>query len=359
MSATDKSSFLTRATRRGAMIGAAAVAAAALMAGPAVAQSNSRAVPEAEWNKIVEAAKKEGKVVVYATMAPPQHDRLVAAFNAAYPGIKMELVRIVGTAMTIKFEQEREAQNVAGGDVMITADVRWAMEGAKKGYLKNIVGPNAAKFPDAGVFDNKIGYVVGMPWIMSYNTDLVKEPVKTYQDLLRPDLKGKIGSTSLVAEVVTIWWSWVDRNNPGLLEKLAKEQNIKMYASSTAAAAATASGEIAVNSFSVMPLDAALIAQKAPMKSVIPNPAYGFAYGGAAVSWAKNPNAALVAVDFMMSEKGQAAMIGNGEASSMIPNFPGSIDLKANNISLLDWNEYTPERIKAFEQRWNSLFGAR
>lgn len=346
-------------SRRTAIAGAAAVAAAALWTGPALAQAGSRSVPDAEWKKIVEAAQKEGKVVVYATMAPPQHDRLVAAFNAAYPGIKMELVRIVGTAMTIKFEQERAAQNVAGGDVMITADVRWAMDGIKKGYLNNIVGPNAAKFPDSGVFDNKIAYVVGMPWIMSYNTDLVKQPISTYQDLLRPEFKGKIGSTSLVAEVVTIWWSWVDRNNPGLLEKLAKDQGIKMYASSTAAAAATASGEIAVNSFSVTPLDAALISKGAPMKSVIPNPAYGFAYGGAAVSWAKNPNAALVAVDFMMSEKGQAAMIGDKEASSVIPNFPGSIDLKANNISLLDWNEYPPERIKAFEQRWNTLFGAR
>jgi iron(III) transport system substrate-binding protein len=349
---------LRRVARRSVLAGVA-MATAALWMGPAQAQSASRSVPDAEWNKILEAARKEGKVVVYATMAPPQHDRLVAAFNAAYPGIKMELLRIVGTAMTIKFEQEREAQNVAGGDVMITADVRWAMEGGKKGYLKNIVGPNAAKFPDVGVHDNKIAFVVGMPWIMSYNTELVKEPIKNYQDLLRPDLKGKIGSTSLVAEVVNIWWSWVDRNNPGLLDRLGKEQSIKMYASSTAAAAAAGSGEIAVNSFSVIPLETALIAQKAPLKIVIPNPAYGFAYGGAAVSWSKNPNAALVALDFILSEKGQAALVGNSEASSVIPNFPNSIDLKANNISLLNWEEYPPERIKAFEQRWNSLFGAR
>ena len=342
--------------RRSLLVGAVALASTVL-AGAAHAQT-PRAVPDAEWTKILDAAKKEGKVVVYATMTPAQHDRLVAAFNAEYPGIKMELVRIVGAAMTTKFEQERLTPNVPGGDVMITADVRWAMDSAKKDYLVNIAGPNAAKFPNDGVYDGKIAYVVGMPWIMSYNTDLVKQPITNYKDLLRPELKGKIGSTSLVAEVVTIWWSWLDKNNPGLLEQLAK-QDIKMYPSSVGAAAAAASGEILVNSFSVTPAEKALIDRGAPIKIVIPSPAYGFYYGGAGVSWAKNPNAAKVALDFMMSAKGQAALVGESEATSLIPGFPKSIDLKANNISLLNWNDYTPERIKAFEARWNSLFGTR
>ena len=54
-------------------------------------------------------------------MAPAVHDRIVAAFNAANPGIKMELVRVVGTAMTARFEAERTQTGVEGGDAMITA----------------------------------------------------------------------------------------------------------------------------------------------------------------------------------------------------------------------------------------------
>ena len=59
-------------------------------------------------------------------MAPAVDDRIVAAFNAANPGIKMELVCVLGAAMSVKFDQERLAPNVEGGDTMITAGIRWS-----------------------------------------------------------------------------------------------------------------------------------------------------------------------------------------------------------------------------------------
>ena len=348
-----------RFTIRRTLLAAAALAlGAALPIGSALAQASSRTVPPAEWNKIVEAARKEGKVILYATMAPPVHDRIVAAFNAANPGIKMELVRLVGSAMSVKFDQERLQTGVEGGDAMITADIRWAMEAQKKGYLKTPVGPNAAAWPESFVKNSQIMFLGINPWIMNYNPSIVKGPVTSYQDLLRPEFAGKIGSMALVAEVGTIWYKWLDDTYPGFLENLAK-QNVKMYPSAVAATNSTASGEVAANMFSVIPIDNALIAQKAPLKSVITSPAYGFSYGGAVVSWAKNPNAALVAVDFLMSPKGQAAIVGNQEAASPLPNIPGSLDTSKLNLQLVDWDKQTPESLKAFEVKWNKLFGAR
>ena len=330
----------------------------ALSAGSAAAQANSRNVPPAEWNKIVEAAKKEGKVILYATMAPAVHDRIVAAFNAANPGIKMELVRVVGAAMTARFEAERTQTSVEGGDAMITADVRWAMDAQKKGYLKTPVGPAAAAWPERMMKQGQIVFLGINPWVLNYNTNLVKTPINTYQDLLRPELNGKIGSTALVAEVVTIWYKWLDDTYPGYIEQMAK-QNVKMYPSSVAPSNSVGSGELHANWFSVIPIDNALHAQKAPMRTVMPNPALGFSYGGAIVSWAKNPNAALVAMDYLMSVRGQTAIVGNQEAASPLPNVPGSIDTSKLNLQLLDWDKATPESLKAFQARWDKLFGTR
>ena len=90
--------FHQRTARRTALVAAALLTLSA-WAPVAVAQTNSRTVPAAEWNRILEAGRKEGKVVLYGTMAPPVHDRIVAAFNSAYPGIKMEIVRVIGTAI--------------------------------------------------------------------------------------------------------------------------------------------------------------------------------------------------------------------------------------------------------------------
>jgi iron(III) transport system substrate-binding protein len=142
------------------------------------------------------------------------------------------------------------------------------------------------------------------------------------------------------------------------MEKLAA-QKVKMYPSTVASANSTASGEISAGVFSVIPVDNALHAQNAPMKTVIPAQAYGFAYGSAILGWAKNPNAALVAQDFMMSVLGQQAVVGKGEAASPVPNVPGALDVSKINLTLIDWDKVTPEGVKAFEARWNSLFGAR
>jgi len=344
--------------RRALMLASLLAMGCALPMGSALAQANSRNVPPAEWAKIQEAARKEGKVIVYATMGPAQHERILAAFNANNPGIKMELVRIVGSALTAKVEQERVQSNVVGADFVITADIRWASDAVKKGYLKTPVGPAAAAYPDAWVRGGQVALMAHTPWVMHYNTDLVKTPITSYQDLLRPELAGKVGGLSLVAEVVTLFYKWLDESNPGYLEKLAA-QKVKMYPSTVGSANSTASGEISAGVFSVIPVDNVLHAQKAPIKTVIPAQSYGFAYGTAILSWAKNPNAALVAQDFMMSVKGQTAIVGNAEAASPLPNVPGALDVSKINLTLIDWDKVTPEGVKAFEARWNSLFGAR
>ena len=267
--------------RRRSLIFCASLVFGMVVAAPsALAQVGSRNIAAAEWAKIQDAARKEGKVVVYATMGPAVHDRIVEAFNAANPGIKMELVRIVGAALTTKIEQERLAQNVAGADMMLTADVRWAGDAVKKGYLKTPVGPAAAAYPDSWMRGGQVALVAPTPWVIHYNTNLVKTPITGYQDLLRPEFTGKIGGVSLVAEVVTLFYKWLDESNPGYLEKLSA-QKVKMYPSTVGSANSTASGEISVGVFSVIPVDNALHAQKAPMKTVIPNPSYGFAYTNA------------------------------------------------------------------------------
>lgn len=345
-------------TRRALVLGTALAMGATLPVATAFAQANSRSVPAAEWTKIVDAARKEGKVIVYGTMGPAQHERILAAFNAAHPGIKMELVRIVGSALTAKVEQERVQPNVAGADFVLTADIRWASDSVKKGYLKTPVGPAAAAYPDAWVRGGQVALMAHTPWVMHYNTNLVKTPITSYQDLLRPELAGKLGGVSLVAEVVTLFYKWLDESNPGFLEKFAA-QKVKMYPSTVGSANSTASGEISAGVFSVIPVDNALHAQKAPMKTVIPAQAYGFAYGTAILSWAKNPNAALVAQDFMMSVAGQTAVVGNAEAASPLPNVPGALDVSKINLTLIDWDKVTAESVKTFENRWNTLFVAR
>jgi hypothetical protein len=53
-------------------------------------------VLHAEWDQIVEAAKREGKVVVIGTRGPEARDALTKGFQRKYPGIQVDLTGMAG-----------------------------------------------------------------------------------------------------------------------------------------------------------------------------------------------------------------------------------------------------------------------
>ena len=95
----------------------AALAAAAVfvLTAPAHAQ-----VPQgypADYAKIVEAAKKEGKVVVYSTTDAVAANPLIKDFQALYPGIQVEYSDLNSTELYNRFIAEAAA-GTGTGDVL-------------------------------------------------------------------------------------------------------------------------------------------------------------------------------------------------------------------------------------------------
>src|SRR6201986_3514241 len=77
-------------SRRNILKGASALALGTVFAAPARA-----AAPPAQaiTPELVEAAKKEGTVVLYSSMDLPVGEKLGKAFEAAYPAIKIQIER--------------------------------------------------------------------------------------------------------------------------------------------------------------------------------------------------------------------------------------------------------------------------
>ena len=63
---------------------------------------------DADWAAIEAGDKKVGKLNLYPTCLPGD-EGLIAAFEAAYPGIKVETVRLGSGAMMQRFEAETAA----------------------------------------------------------------------------------------------------------------------------------------------------------------------------------------------------------------------------------------------------------
>src|ERR1700760_1446222 len=70
---------------------------------------------------LVEAAKKEGKVILYSSMDLPVGEKLGKAFEAQYPGIAVQIERSGSERLFQRVDQEF-ASNIRAVDVINTSD---------------------------------------------------------------------------------------------------------------------------------------------------------------------------------------------------------------------------------------------
>src|SRR5476651_1411326 len=182
----------TTFTRRGVLKAGTALAASTVFAEPIRA-----AAPPAEavTPALIEAAKKEGKVVHYTSVDLPLAEKVAKAFEAKYPGIAVRVERTGAERVFSRIAQERSS-NIHACDVVQSSDaahfVVWKREGVLAPYVPEDVAkhyPPEHKDPD-GLFASYRVYLC----IIAYNTNLVKaeEAPKSFQDLLDPKWVSKI-----------------------------------------------------------------------------------------------------------------------------------------------------------------------
>ncbi len=317
------------------------------------AQGHFKGYKPAEWAKIVAAAKKEGRVTLYYVSTQPVVDRLKAAFAKQYPDIQVDALRLVGTQLVGKLDQER-ATGADGGDVAITPETSWASERVKDKGMAEPVGPASAHWPGKYTIDS-VTPMLGMePLILVYNSKEVKTPVTGYADFLRPEFKGKVATPDLVANIFFAFYEWLEQTQgPDFLPKLAA-QNPRFYPSCVPVTQQIVVGELLGETLCVATIVSPMIKQGAPIKQVVPKPAVATPFAGVIAKWSKRPNSAQVFMDFVMSPAGQAAWAANGEMASPLPNIPNSLDI--SSMTALDPTRFTPDVAKAYRAKWDKMF---
>src|SRR5256885_2573446 len=152
------------------------------------------AAPACAQDARLEAAKKEGKVVWYTSLALTSAEKVAKLFEAAYPGIKVEVHRTGSQRILQRVMQELGA-NIKIADVVHTSDAGHFVLLKDKKLLAHYTPAGVEKFP-AG-FKDKDGYYFGLRATVNciaYNSKLVPaaEAPKTWKDLLDPKWKGKL-----------------------------------------------------------------------------------------------------------------------------------------------------------------------
>jgi ABC-type Fe3+ transport system substrate-binding protein len=172
---------VTRLFNRGILVLGVVAVSLSMAAGSAFAQQAN-----------VEAAKKEGKVVVYGSVVPQAMEDLHRGFEAKY-GIKVEYWRGDSTKVSERARTEWRAGKPGFDVVEGNRGVQLIMK--SEGLFAKYAPPSSEKFP--AQFKEKDGLITPwrvLPISILYNTELVKpgELPKTFDDLLNPKWSGKI-----------------------------------------------------------------------------------------------------------------------------------------------------------------------
>src|SRR3954464_5504818 len=177
--------------RRGILKGSTALALGSILTSRVLA-----AAPPAEaiTPQLIEAAKKEGKVVWYTSIDLSVSEKIGAAFKAKF-GIDVRAERTGAERVFQRIGQEY-ASNVHAVDVANSSDAAHLLAWKRQGILLPYVPEDVAKYykPEHRDADGCYAGFRATLCPMAYNTRLVKaeEAPKSYKDLLDPKWKGKL-----------------------------------------------------------------------------------------------------------------------------------------------------------------------
>ena len=169
-------------------------AAASVAAGAVLAQANLATYEGADrMERIVAAAKKEGALTLYTTIAEKDLPVLIKPFETKY-GIKVNVWR----AGTDKVLQRTLAEASARRrDVDVVHFGSPEMEAlSREKVLQPVASPTYRDLVPGSVPKHREwAATILSVWVQAYNTNLIKKAdlPRTYQDLLDPKWKGKLG----------------------------------------------------------------------------------------------------------------------------------------------------------------------
>ncbi|MEI9804428.1 MAG: ABC transporter substrate-binding protein [Pseudolabrys sp.] len=307
------------------------------------AQSSAFAqVPEgypADYAKIVEAAKKEGKVVIYSTTDAVSANPLVKDFEALYPGIKVEYSDLNSTELYNRFIAEAAANN-GTGDVIWSSAMDLQVKLVADGQTLTYASPEIKALPKWAVWKDAAYGTTYEPIAFVYNKRLVPEAdvPKDHTALMKlleskaDFYKGKITAYDPERSGVGYLFCNEDiKNFPAawdLFKAMGKAQ-AKLYTSAGAMMERVTSGEHLI-AYGIFGSYALSRSKKDPNLGIVLPSDYTMITSRVAFisKGAKSPNAAKLFLDYMLSKRGQE-VVAKTDLYTLRSDIDGDATLKA------------------------------
>ena len=350
----------SKVSRRGLLIGSSA-----LVAGSAFSTRVLSAAPPASaiTPQLIEAAKKEGKVVWYTSIDLKLSEQIGKAFEAKYPGVSCKVERSGAERLLQRISQEYQS-NIHAVDVVNSSDASHLAYWKDQGLLAPYVPEDVAKYYPAEHKDADGTYASFRVFlcVIAYNSSLVtkEEAPKSFADLLKPQWKGKIvkAHPGYSGTILTATFQTARDLGWGYFEKLA-QQDVLQVQSASVPPKKLALGERAVQADGVEYLIFKEKESGQPVEPVYATEGTPLIIGpNGLFKAAPNPNAARLFQSYCFSPECQQVNINVGglrSAHPMAKDKPGRMSLK--DIKLMkDDAEGVLKNAEAIKAHYVKLF---
>jgi iron(III) transport system substrate-binding protein len=273
--------------------------------------------------RLLAGARAEGKVLWYTSLAGSSYKDLAKAFETKYPGIKVETYRGTSTDIMTRVSAEAQANQIVADVLETTVPPLSYLRDNK--LLLAYTFPQIAKYPAATKESAGQGLIY---WAVDretysgvgYNTSVIPGSAvpKKYEDLLRPELKGKIGFVSNETGVRAIG-GMLHAKGEEFVRKLKNQGVVLQSVSGRAMADLVVSGEVPLSP-TVFRDHAVEVKNKGAPVEWVPMDIVPTNTGGVAVlARAPRPHAALLMADFLLGPDG-AKILGDLQyGSPLVP----------------------------------------
>ena len=307
----------------------------------------------------VDAAKKEGKAIIYGTVVPKVMGQIQKGFEAKY-GIKTEYWRADATKVIDRVLTEWRSGR-PGFDIVIGARGPLAL-GKKDGVYAKFSPASAASFP--AKFKDNDGQLNAWrvtPVGVLYNTDLVKanDVPKSLDDLLDAKWQNKLSMPDPSRHASTAQYLWNLRQIKGdkwmdFVKGLAKQKPMLLESYSTVPNTIVRGESWAGITYVQYAAQTKGPINFAPISQIFADPS-----DAALSAKATNSNAAKLFIDYLCSPDGQKKVAEAGEfvlSPGIYPAIQGA-DKIAANLSMME--DPSAETLAKLQSEFRQLFLAK
>jgi iron(III) transport system substrate-binding protein len=313
---------------------------------------------------MIKKAQQEGKVVYYTAVDVAVAEKVAKAFEAKYPGVKVQVERAGSERIFQRLGQEYGSK-IYAADVVNSSDAAHFIVWKRDGWLAPYVPEDVAKYFPPEHKDPDGMYATWRVTLspIAYNTKLVKpdEAPKSFADLLDPKWKGKMvkAHPGYSGTIMTATFQIARDLGWDYLEKLGK-QAVMQVQSSTEPPKKLAQGERAImadgNEYNVF-----LLKEKgSPLEIVYPTEGTPLiASPGAVLKNAPHPNAARLLQSYLFSAEAQQLIIDEGGLRSEHPKTKEKAGrTPLSKIKLMKEDaESVEKQVETIKSKYSQYFG--